>query len=372
MAVDETASNRFIPAEYRPHIWVRVLPALENVMYGANLSNLLSAHVHPVLDVLAWLPYGIVHFTAPFFCSLAIFIFAAPTTTQVFARSFGWMNIIGVSIQLVFPCTPPWYENLHGLQPAQYGMEGSPAGLARLDALFGVDMYTTSFTSAPLPFGAFPSLHAANATLEALFMSYCFPRFRTFFIIYVGWVWWATMYLSHHYAVDLVGGSLIAAVIYYTVRTRWLPRIQMDKRHRWEYDYIDIGEKVKALDEEYGYSSANDDLVGFGLGLLERRAAADSDEWTVGSRSSSSGSSYGGRSSTSSSSGANPAAGPSRSASATTSITSGTISPAATDDDGARRYGNSTFVVGVTPQGSVWDGEPLGRQSDLSEVVVVR
>src|SRR5437016_8220104 len=44
--------------------------------------------------------------------------------------------------------------------------------------------------------------------LQALFMSHCFPKLRPFFIFYTLWIWWATMYLSHHYAVDLIGGSL--------------------------------------------------------------------------------------------------------------------------------------------------------------------
>ena len=100
------------------------------------------------------------------------------------------------------------YENMFGLAPANYSMAGSPAGLARIDKLFGLDMYTSTFTASPLVFGAFPSLHAGNATIEALFLSYLFPRFRPAFIAYTLWIWWATMYLSHHYAVDLVGGSM--------------------------------------------------------------------------------------------------------------------------------------------------------------------
>ena len=118
------------------------------------------------------------------------------------------MNLVGVTIQLLFPCSPPWYENLYGLAPANYSMAGSPAGLARIDALLGFDMFSSKFIASPMVFGAFPSLHAGSATIEALFMSHVFPRLRPLFIAYTLWLWWATMYLSHHYAVDLVGGSL--------------------------------------------------------------------------------------------------------------------------------------------------------------------
>lgn len=140
--------------------------------------------------------------------SIIMFIFASPGTVPVFARSYGYMNLIGVSIQLIFPCSPPWYENMYGLAPANYTIKGSPAGLARIDKLFGIALYTPGFTGSPMVFGAFPSLHAGSAVMEALFMSHVFPRMRPLFVVYALWLWWATMYLSHHYAVDLVGGSL--------------------------------------------------------------------------------------------------------------------------------------------------------------------
>ncbi|RYP47556.1 hypothetical protein DL768_006401 [Monosporascus sp. mg162] len=251
-------SSRFVPYDVRPLVSVKVLPALEDILYGADLSNIISEYTNPVLDLLAWFPYGIGHFGLPAVCSALMFLFAAPGTTPYFARSFGWMSILGVAVQLVFPCTPPWYEKLHGLEPAQYGMQGSPAGLARIDALFGVDLYTTSFTTAPVPFGAFPSLHAADAALEALFMSYCFPKLRGFCIFYVAWLCWATMYLNHHYAVDLIGGIVIAVSIFLVVRARWLPQQQPDKAHRWEYSSVDVGLVKKMPDEESGLRRNSD------------------------------------------------------------------------------------------------------------------
>lgn len=322
-------------------------------MYGANLSEILSAHTHPILDLLAWFPYGLGHFGGPAVVSLCTFFFAAPSTTPVFARSFGWLALCGVTLSILLPCTPPWYEKEHGLEPAHYGMPGSPAGLARVDKLLGVDMYTTSFTTAPMPFGAFPSLHSANATLEALFMSFCFPRLRPLFFFYVGWLWWATMYLNHHYAVDLVAGSLMSTAIYYVARTRFLPRQQSDKKNRWAYEYVEIGEKPRTRDEEYGLvggggkefdGGADDD---YGLGLLERRSFASShgndDEWAFGSGSSFS------------------------SSSPRTSITSPTLmSPSTPDGD----FSHVAIPMNMNGQ-LVWD-DGAERERELSEVVVMR
>jgi membrane-associated phospholipid phosphatase len=263
--------DRFIPAGWRPPIWVKVLPALENILYGANLSNILSAHKTTALDLLAWFPYGLGHFGAPFVCSAIMFIWGPPTTVTTFGFAFGYMNLFGVITQVLLPCSPPWYENMYGLAPANYSMKGSPAGLARIDAFLGLDLYTSGFTASPMVFGAFPSLHAATSTLEAMFMSHVFPKLTPLFAFYVMWLWWATMYLSHHYAIDLVAGSLLAGIIFHFTKAKSLPRLQPDKNYRWDYDYIEVGESHS----DYGYDLAGLDGPG-----------PDSDEWTIGSSSS--------------------------------------------------------------------------------------
>lgn len=269
---------QFISGEYRPPVWVRVLPALENILYGANLSNILSAHKNTLLNVLAWIPYGLCHFGAPFVVGGLIFLFGPPGITPVFGRAFGYMNIIGVATQLFVPCSAPWYENMYGLAPADYSMPGSPAGLRAIDELLGVDLYTSGFTASPMVFGAFPSLHSADGTIEALFMAYTFPKLRPLFVFYVCWLWWSTMYLSHHYAVDLVAGSFIAITMYYIFR-RWMPRLQPGKMFRWDYDYVEYGQEFK---EPYAYGLADWDDMQPGL-------HGDSDEWTIASGSSFSG-----------------------------------------------------------------------------------
>lgn len=186
------------------------------------------------------------------------------------------------------------YEAMYGLAPANYSMPGSPAGLARIDALFGIKMYTSTFTAAPLVFGAMPSLHAGHATMEALFMSYVFPRGKWFFFTYVMWIWWATLYLQHHYAVDLIagstrkleaappslppcadGGAKVAGCVFYIAKTKFLARLQPDKEFRWDYDYLEIG------------SGSGTERFDYGLGLTDfgDNYHSEDDEWTVGSSS---------------------------------------------------------------------------------------
>jgi inositol phosphorylceramide synthase catalytic subunit len=272
---------RYVPSEYRPGIWVRLLPALENILYGANLSNILSAHKSTVLDILAWLPYGVMHYGSAVVVAGALFLFSPPGTLPVFARAFGYQNLVGVLIQLVFPCSPPWYENMYGLAPATYSVRGEPAGLGAIDKLFGIDLYTSGFHASPVVFGAFPSLHSGFATIEALFMSHAFPKLRPLFVVYWLWLWWSTMYFSHHYAVDLVAGSLISGVAYFIAKGKFLPQLQEGKLFRWDYDYVEYGEPIEG-DAPYGLT----DIDEYGPGLH-----GDSDEWTIASGSTLSGSS---------------------------------------------------------------------------------
>ncbi|RXW18266.1 hypothetical protein EST38_g7579 [Candolleomyces aberdarensis] len=208
-------SSRFVSADVRPAISVSLLPTLESVLYGANISDILTRFTHPILDVIAWIPYGVGHFTIPFAVGAFVWLFRTKEVIHFWGRVFGYMNLTGVIIQIIFPCSPPWYEVIYGLTPANYGMKGSPGGLARIDALLHTQMYTSAFSNSPMVFGAFPSLHAGAATMEALFISHFFPQTTKFVWAYTGVLYWATMYLTHHYLIDVVGGACMATAFFY-------------------------------------------------------------------------------------------------------------------------------------------------------------
>jgi len=100
-------SARYIPTSSRPGIHVALLPALESVMYGANISDLQTRFTHPVLDVLAWLPYGVLHFTLPVVVALVLWVFGPRGSAQYWGKAFGWMNVLGVMTQIILPCAAP-------------------------------------------------------------------------------------------------------------------------------------------------------------------------------------------------------------------------------------------------------------------------
>lgn len=229
-----------IPHDWKPVISVKVLPAMETILYSDDLSNVLAKGHNTPLDILAWLPYGLFHFGAPFVVAAIIFLFAPPTTLRSFGFAFGYMNLIGVIIQMSFPSAPPWYKNKYGLNPANYSMSGSPGGLGRIDELLGFDMYTTGFSTSPVIFGAFPSLHSGCCIMEVLFMTYLFPQLKWLWFFYASWLWWSTMYLTHHYFVDLIGGAILSLIFFIFVKYKYLPKV--NGRNRWSYNSLEYNE----------------------------------------------------------------------------------------------------------------------------------
>ena len=145
---------------------------------------------------------------------------------------------------------------MYGFAPADYSMQGSPGGLQRIDTLFGLNLYTSSFSASPVVFGAFPSLHAGWATLHSLYLHHLFPKTKVLLCAYVMWVWWATMYLTHHYFVDLIGGSCLAVTVFYIAQRNYLPQVQPDKLFRWHYESITRGHFVKHRDSRSRANSA--------------------------------------------------------------------------------------------------------------------
>ena len=62
----------------------------------------------------------------------------------------------------------------------------------------------------------------------------------------------------------------MAGIVFYIAKAKYLPRLQIGKTFRWDYEYTEVG------DVEYDYSLLD----------LEKEAQFDNEEWTVGSSSS--------------------------------------------------------------------------------------
>lgn len=186
-------------------------PFLLNILH-AGTYNLCAA-----LDVFCWLSYGVIHFISPWIAAFWLWLFASPGVTSVFAWSFGMQNCLGIITHLLFPTAAPWYGDQWGRDPfvpGNYSMPGSAAGLVRVDKVLGTHIYENAFKASPLVFGAFPSLHSAFAC-SCFFFIGRYSRRGTYILgFYVLWQWFATMYLRHHWRIDLLGGLIYTGIAY--------------------------------------------------------------------------------------------------------------------------------------------------------------
>ena len=147
----------------------------------------------------------------------------------------------------------------------------------RIDRLFGGTGYTNAFGGAPLVFGAFPSLHAGTSTMEALFLTHFFPKYAPFYWAYAGTLYWATMYLTHHYLVDVVGGGCLALACFYY----FMPKQFKDLDTGITWDAEDSAsqqrraEDYELVDEDEAFDQAMD-IAGNSLGYHNSSAASSS------------------------------------------------------------------------------------------------
>jgi hypothetical protein len=94
----------------------------------------------------------------------------------------------------------------------------------RVDEVLGTHIYQNAFKASPLVFGAFPSLHGAFSCCCFFFVAR-YSRKGAFILgFYVLWQWFSTMYLRHHWRIDLLGGLIYSAFVF-SVFYRSLVRI---------------------------------------------------------------------------------------------------------------------------------------------------
>jgi membrane-associated phospholipid phosphatase len=136
-----------------------------------------------------------------------------------FAATLMLMALAGFLVYVLLPVAPPRYAG-------DYGVEALPVYDVMKETLSQFDLIrAASWTYAnisPNPVAAFPSLHAAFPVLAFLFVRRRFPRVAIGVAIYGLLMWFAIVYLGHHYVVDIIGGVLLAVAMYWAVIDRGL------------------------------------------------------------------------------------------------------------------------------------------------------
>jgi membrane-associated phospholipid phosphatase len=120
---------------------------------------------------------------------------------------------------LVLPVAPPRFAFQYGEALAVVDVARETG--ERLDWL-GFNLAYRNLVGNPV--AAVPSMHAAYPVLVALFLAERSRRAILAWLPFVGLIWLATVYLGHHYVIDLIAGALYAVVFYLIVRRFWRSR----------------------------------------------------------------------------------------------------------------------------------------------------
>jgi len=141
-----------------------------------------------------------------------------------FTLTFVLLNLIGFIGYYTYPAAPPWYIQEYGFVFHPNTHEGI-AGLSRFDDYFHVHIFRGLYTKGSNVFAAMPSLHSAYPILVFYFAWKNKMRIATviFGIVMVG-IWFAAIYTSHHYVIDVIAGIICAVagiVLFNLLQSRW-------------------------------------------------------------------------------------------------------------------------------------------------------
>lgn len=170
--------------------------------------------------IVAWVFYVILHFLSPLLICLWLYIFKPPGSVKLFLVSCGLLNIIIAVTGLILPTAPPIFIRLYGehLTPT-FDMVYAD-GISRKDMKVGLFIHKSIYYAAPTKFASMPSLHSAMACMDFLFVSYYgeLPIIKFAALAHTILQWWASVYLEHHWRIDLLAGIIYSVAVFTVVK----------------------------------------------------------------------------------------------------------------------------------------------------------
>jgi hypothetical protein len=130
----------------------------------------------------------------------------------LFLLTFVLVNFIGFVIYYTFPAAPPWYVQYHGFNFISH-TPGNTAGLAKFDTYFNVSVFKSIYSKGSNVFAAMPSLHSSYPVIVLYYgLKNKLGKANLFFGVVMVGIWFAAVYLSHHYVLDVLAGITCAAI----------------------------------------------------------------------------------------------------------------------------------------------------------------
>lgn len=146
-------------------------------------------------------------------------------SAERFAMAYLVINLFAFATYLLYPAAAPWYVTMYGfIQPLQ-PVAGNAAGLVNFDRLIGINLSADMYKFNPYVFGAIPSMHAGFTMLCWLYSAKIGRKFATAMGIYAIFMWFAALYLQHHYLIDLLIGQFYAVLTYFIIEKYLKDRI---------------------------------------------------------------------------------------------------------------------------------------------------
>ncbi len=140
----------------------------------------------------------------------AYLLFAKPAQFLRFSITFFLVNMIGFVIYYLYPAAPPWYVQLHGFRFLAH-TPGNTGGLYRFDQFFHVGVFHALYAKSSNVFAAMPSLHSAYIVVVLYYgLKNRLGYINIFFCTVMLGIWFAAVYASHHYLLDVLAGIAVA------------------------------------------------------------------------------------------------------------------------------------------------------------------
>lgn len=151
---------------------------------------------------LCWIPVPLAFAAYLFFKDKDLFLH--------FSLTFVLVNLIGFVVYYVYPAAPPWYHQLNGSNFVP-GTPGNTAGLHRFDEFFGLNVFRNLYAKSSNVFAAMPSLHSSYPLIVLYYgIKKRLGWVNLLFVIVMVGIWFAAVYTSHHYVLDVLAGILCA------------------------------------------------------------------------------------------------------------------------------------------------------------------
>ena len=197
---------------------------LEKTLFGIRETGALitpneyfTQHTSATADFLSGLFY-LCWVPVPVIFGLYLYFKGECLNYLHFALVFLLVNLLGFALYYIYPAAPPWYVSIYGFEPLT-GTPGNVAGLGAFDAMTGLNVFDGLYARNSNVFAAMPSLHSAYPLVAFI---YSLSRRTSIWwkiglaIVTLG-IWFAAVYSSHHYILDVLGGigvSLLGIFIF--------------------------------------------------------------------------------------------------------------------------------------------------------------